>query len=364
MNKFICLCITLFTSVVVWAQKIEVVDSEGQGIPLVSVLDDEGVMIGTTNLNGELTDLNGVERVTLTHVAYKPQQVTLSSVRNGRITMEDIDYGLSELVVKPKPYIYVEAYYRAYVYLNDSLRYYQSGILPNLYDTKKKKVETGSYNSAQGYFSPNIGIAATWGARVEIYHGGKIHTSIAPLLQNGQKDSKKYFTTLSDAGAGRKRVSNPEGVVGYIVNANGQSRTTLNAGKMQMYRNKRLGENKQLKRREDKEYEYQFTEIFKLDEDGDNSVTDFVMDCNHWEWNDSKGHMKFVMETYATDHAYVDKQEWKDKKKTLKDSHKGLMSLTSLEAFATEHGIPALAPTIRRAIEGLNKKKNAPSKSR
>lgn len=39
-----------------WAQQVQVVDADGQGIPLVSVLNDDGVIIGITDLEGCLAD--------------------------------------------------------------------------------------------------------------------------------------------------------------------------------------------------------------------------------------------------------------------------------------------------------------------
>lgn len=341
----------------VQAQRIEVVDAEGHGIPLVSVLTEEGNFIGTTDMDGVVADVKGATKVAVTHVAYKPQLVTMASLTNGRVTMEELDYELQEIEVKPKPYIYVETYYRAYAFIDDSLRYYQAGIMPNAYDIQKQNVETGSYNSALGYFGPSMGVNITWGARVEEYHAGKIHSSMEKRMQPGGESSKKYFTTLTEDGPGRQRVNNPEGTVGYIVTSDGQCRMTLDAAKMQMYRNKALGQDKTLKRREKKGYDYQFTEIFNIDEDGNSGIADFVMYSNHWEWNSGKGRMKFIIETYATERGYMDKQEWKDKKKELKEEHKNLMTLNQLEAYATGHGIPALSPVMRQAIENLNKKK-------
>ena len=100
------------TTICAQAQKIEVVDADGQGIPLVSVLTENGVLIGTTNLDGVLIDVKGNAKVALSHVAYKSQLVSVASLPSSegsegsrRVTMEDLDYGLQEIVVKPKPYI-------------------------------------------------------------------------------------------------------------------------------------------------------------------------------------------------------------------------------------------------------------------
>lgn len=72
--------------------------------------------------------------------------------------------------------------------------------------------------------------------------------------------------------------------------------------------------------------------------------------------SDGKGRMKFIIETYVTEHAYIDDKEFKAKKKDLKSTYVEKMKLDDLEAYATSHGIPALAPTLKKAIEGLNKK--------
>ena len=337
------------------AQKITVLDSDGNGIHLVTVLNEDGNMIGVTDLSGTILDVKGAKKVVLTHVAYKPMLVDVSSLQNGKVTMEDLDFSLAEIVVKPKPLIYVETYYRVYAFANDSLRYYCAGIMPNSYDVEKKKVKLGSYYNSRGEFALSLGISVNWGARLQEFHAGKIYESGAKRLQEGGAYNQKYFATLTNEGKGRQRVSNPEGTVGFIETDKEQISMTVDGAKMQMYRNKVLGQNKQLKAREKMEYEYKFTEIFNFDGDGDSGATDLIMYSNHWEWNKSKGRMKFIIETYATERSYLDKKELKAKKDELKKTYKTPMSLDQLESYATSHGIPALAPSLRRAIEKLPK---------
>jgi hypothetical protein len=338
------------------AQRIEVVDTDGNGIHLVSVLTEEGNMIGTTSLEGVIADVKGAKKVVLTHVAYKSKLVDVSSLQNGKVTMEDLDYNLAEIVVKPKPLIYVETYYRVYAFANDSLRYYLAGIMPNAYNKEKKKVKNGSYLDTHGEFSLSHGIAITWGARAQEFKAGKIHKSGAIDLLKGGESRERYFVTLTDEGKGRQRVSNPEGTVGFIETEEDEVHMTLDAGKMQMYRNKALGQNKMLKAREERGYDYEFNEIFNLDEEGNSTVADLVMSSDHWEWNGKKGRMKFIIETYATEHGYIDEKDFKEKKKELKKTYVSPMKLEQLENYATSHNIPALAPVMRKAIEKLPKK--------
>ena len=338
------------------AHKITVVYSDGNGIHLVTVLTEDGDMIGITDLSGTLLDVKGAKKVLLTHIAFKSKLVDMSSLQAGKVMMEDLDYNLAEIVVKPKPLIYVETYYRVYAFANDSLRYYLAGIMPNAYNKEKKKVKSGSYLDTHGEFSLSHGIAITWGARAQEFKAGKIHKSGAIDLLKGGESRERYFVTLTDEGKGRQRVSNPEGTVGFIETEGDEVHMTLDAGKMQMYRNKALGQNKMLKAREERGYDYEFNEIFNLDEEGNSTVADLVMSSDHWEWNGKKGRMKFIIETYATEHGYIDAKDFKEKKKELKKTYVSPMKLEQLENYATSHNIPALAPVMRKAIEKLPKK--------
>ena len=338
------------------AQKITVVDTDGNGIHLVTVLTEDGNMIGATDLNGTLLDVKGAKKVVLTHIAYKSKLVDVTSLQNGQVTMEDLDYNLAEIVVMPKPLIYVETYYRVYAFANDSLRYYLAGIMPNSYDLEKKKVKSGSYMESFGEFALSKGAAFTWGARAQEFKAGRIHKSGAIDILKGGQSRDYYFITLADEGKGRQRVSNPEGTVGFIETEGNEVHMTLDAGKMQMYRNKVLGQDVILKGREKTEYNYEFNEVFHLDEEGNSSIADFVMSSDHWEWNGGKGRMKFIIETYATEHGYIDAKDFKEKKKELRKKYVAKMSIDGLEAYATSHGVPALTPSMRRAIEGLKKR--------
>ena len=354
MKKYLSIFATLLLiSLSAKAQKILVVDNEGNGIHLVTVLTEDGNMIGVTDLSGTLLDVKGAKKVVLTHVAYKSKLVDVASLQSGKVTMEDLDYNLAEIVVKPKPLIYVETFYKVFGFVNESLRYYLAGIMPNAYDVGKKKIKAGGYMESYGEFSLSKGIAITWGARAQEFKAGRIHKSGAIDLLKDGKSRDYYFVTVSDEGKGRQKVSNPEGTVGFIEIEDYEVHMTLDAGKMQMYRNKKLGQDLVLKGREKTEYDYVFNEVFNLDEEGNATMADLVMSSDHWEWNSSNGRMKFIIETYATEHGYIDEKDFKEKKKELKKKYVSKMKLDDLEAYATSHGIPALTPSLRRAIEKL-----------
>ena len=337
----------------VQAQRIVVVDEDGVGIPLVSVLNDDGVLLGTTNLDGVLADIRGAARLTLTHVSYQPLQVSVSDLQNGRITMKEIDFGLQEIVVSPKPYIYIETYYRMYVFLNDSLCFYQAGIMPNAYNIEKKKVDSFSQTNCSGDFCPKFGASIIWGARAMEFEAGVVHKSAVSYFKPGNGGANKYYITMTEEPDGRRRLSNPEGTLGYIDDDDDLTRFTVDGAKAQMYADKVDGRNKLLQHRQESNYQYQFTDIFRHDEDGNCNIEDFVMYSHHWEYDDKKGHRKVIIETYATDRGYMDKSEWKARKKELKREYVSPMTIEQLETYATTHHIPALSPVIRSAIEAM-----------
>ena len=347
--------VCLMTAISVKAQRIVVVDAEGDPIPLVTVLTEDGNIIGTTNLDGVLNDIKGAERLLITHVAYKPQLVTVSLLKDGKVTLEDQDFGLKEITVTPKPYVYVETYYRAYAFINDSLRYYHAGIMPNAYDAQKKKTHMGNTDNCSGYFCPSFGASITWGARVSEHKAGQARNCIAQDLINNGKSAKKYHITAEAAGKDRWLMKNAEGTVGKVEREKGTINLTMDASKAQMYANKVNGQERLLKRREEKNYEYQFTEIFNCDEDGKSNTEDMVMYSHHWQWDGGKGRMKFIIETYAVDRSYMNAKEFGAKKKELKKTYRAVMPLSKLEEYEQSHGIPALSPTLRQAVLKLKK---------
>lgn len=111
------------------AQKLQTVDKDGQPVPYVSVISEDGDIIGTTGLDGVLDNLKGAEVVSVTHVAYKSKKVKVG--QGGRVVLEDADFDLPEIAVTNKPLVYVQTYYRV-IYLNDDpndkLCYYRAGL--------------------------------------------------------------------------------------------------------------------------------------------------------------------------------------------------------------------------------------------
>ena len=357
---FMVLVLLLMATISAEAQKIEVVNAEGHAIPLVSVLTQDGILIGTTNMNGELADVKGHTKVALTHVAYKPQLVTVDQT-GSRFTMEDIDYGLAEVVVRPKPYVFKEYYYRAFRYIGDSLRAYSAGIIPAIYDIKNNyKSKTRAIWS----YNTKANKAVTWhGVHMlnQVESWVKSASGKMPEIWLKEKDfQEKYRASLVADGPNFWRVELPtKEAVGQIVHTNGQSLTTLDGARMQMYSNEVHGETKMLNKRQKRDYAYQYASAFKLPNEADGDIPGLfrhTMTMHHWEYDSDKGRTIDIIYIYSTDNGYTDETQFKARSKELNKDGEGVyMSFESLKAYADRHNIPALDPAQLQAIEALKK---------
>ena len=348
------------------AQKIQVVDDEGQGIALASVMDGNGVLIGLTDLNGELADLRGAKTIAVTHVAYKAKSVNVASLPSiggteggRRVTMEDNDYGLSELVVLPKPLIYTELYYRFYAYVDDSLRTFSASILPYAYNLQKKKhiVKFSDYSTAVF----NLKDVSWWFVRsTSMAEGGVIFTPSEQKLNNGRYKEKYDIEKVAD-GQNRWKIVNPRETVGTLVHSNGLSTLTIDGAKTQMYANERDGKKKILKKRQELNYTYQYVEVFRLNEDGEVDRDDYLMSLNHWEHDGKKGRETYIVEAWVTDRGYMTEDEFKQKRKDINamNSTQNMwhMPLGELEAYERQHNIPAITEEVRKAVALITKEK-------
>ena len=386
MKKILMLAaVALMTAVSTLAQRIEVVDAEGNGIPLVSVTTEDGVFVGKTDLNGVLDDVKGAQKVGLSHVAYKPQLVTVASLQGGRVTMEDADFGLAEIVVKPKPYIVVEYYVRGFRYIGDSLRAYGAGIIPVAYDIRNGyKPKTRNVNSmgvyankAPGWHLAEISnkteemckhnkgsMTDKWvmTKKVQDTYGLTVAKDSASRMQNGARsDSAEAQPVLAEGkdGANRWLVTNPKGKIGQIVHNGGRSYATLDAGRMQRYQDEKQGNQKLMKMREERNYAYEYATIYRLPGDDDGDIPDLarlVMEMDHWEFNSDKGRHRDIYYAYVVTHYYADEAEFKARSKELNQGHPySNMTLEELQAYERQHNIPALSASQLTAIQTLKK---------
>lgn len=353
---FAILVVAIMTALSAFAQNIKVVDDEGHAISLASVLTEDGVLIGTTDMYGVLADVKGADKVTITHVAFKPKLVVVSSLTDGLVVMEDESYNLPEVVVKPKPYLFVEYYFRGFSYIGDSLRVYTAGIIPVAHEIQNKlrgKTRNvwsfgGAANKALTWNTQDLALMAEKGVK-------SVQTPLELAARNNKKFEDYYSLSIDEDGENRWVIKNPEGVIGHFSHSDGMYRSSIDAGKLQIYANKANGENSMAKARESRDYDYQYSEVFKLDEDGKLQRGNFVMELSHWEYNSSKGRRITILYIYAADKGYMDEDEFKARSKALNKGRSGDMALSELEEYERTHNIPALAPQQQKAIKELKK---------
>ena len=350
--------VAIMVSISAQAQKIQVVDADGNAIPLVSVLTEDGVLIGTTDISGTLTDVKGTAKVALTHMAYKTQFVSVASLTDGRVTMESVDYELAEVVVKPKPYLYTEYYYRAFFYIGDSLRAYGGGIVPVAYEVKNNYKAKIRFVSSRGAFANK---APGW-------HGSSMENQVENSIKNTyhqpfekwhklKRAQEEYRFTMVSVGPNRWSVEIPTNeVVGQVIHSGNLSSTTIDASRVQMYADEVHGREKQLKKNQEVNYQYKYVSIFNLD-DGDETpdITRHVMTMNQWERDIDKGREIKIYYIYTTGHSYMDEDEYKARSKELNGGHSCDMTLAELQQYERDHNIPELSPGQLKAIKRLKK---------
>ncbi len=128
-----------------------------------------------------------------------------------------------------------------------------------------------------------------------------------------EKVQKVFSTTLVSDGPNCWRVEIPtKEVIGQIIRLGNLSRSTLDAGRMQMYADSVHGSDKKLKSRQERNYQYQYVDIYTTDDEEETpDLIRFVMKMNHWEYDSSKGRQKLIYYYYTSDYGYVDEDEFK-----------------------------------------------------
>ena len=255
-------------------------------------------------------------------------------------------------------YLYFEVYYRFYAYVDDSLRCYRAGIVPCAYDIKKKEhiAKFGDYS----YAIFNLKDVSWWGVKSErMIKGGLRYTPGETLIDKSWK--QKYQLSLKPDGEECWKIVNPRETVGTLVHAGGFSTLTLDGARAQMYANEVNGEERQLKRRQEADYTFSYTEVFRISDDGKVNRENFVMSLNHWEHTGSKGREIYIVETTVTGTSYMSKDEFKQKRKELNNLNSTQnmwhMPLADIEAYEREHNITPMTDEVRRAVEKITRDK-------
>ena len=340
------------------AQRIQTVDEGGQPIPYASIFTEAGDFIGTTGLDGVISDVKGAEVVSVTHVAYKSKKVKVG--QGGRVTLEDADFDLPGITVTKKPLVYVQTYYRIIYQSEDDempIYYYRAGVLNNSYDKTTKKTSTDEEHLT----ACNIGIFKTMINTVLNTHIKKMANMRMKTVETRMKETYKDIDISFVAdGPGRQRITDKFGTVG-AVNDNqdkGERRYSYDTHLMSRHKIQATGSDKRKAKAEKREERKKNRKdqdfcVYHIDENGNYAPEDFVMSQLATSYDDEKGksHTSIMMQVFTVDRAYVTKAELKQ----LKKEKKMKMTRQNLQDLERSHNIPPLPAELQKRINEIVK---------
>ena len=356
MKKYLLCLAACLIAIGAKAQKIEVVDTDGNGIPYASILTPDADYIGVTNLEGILSDAKGAKDITVSHVAFKTKRVKLDG-KDVRITLEEADFSLEEITVEPKPFIYVQTYYRLYIHNEeDGIIYYRAGLTDNCYDPKKKVVTAKTSHISKAKMAIIKAIVGMLGSALDELSQIKAEKIEDRILKKG----KLMGMTITDVAPGKKRIDDKWGTLGYITDDkdSGLRRFSYDFHKLFMHYMEAKGMDKELakkKKRDEKKKNRTETDysVYQIDENGNYGPEDFVMmeDLTNYDVEEDGKTVHSIngMQVYTIERAYVTKEELKLRKK----QNKMKMTLQNIKQFEQQHNIPPLPASVQKAIDGL-----------
>jgi hypothetical protein len=357
MRKVLLIAVAaMMATIDIQAQRLEIVDSDGTPVSYASVMTQDAKYIGITNLDGVIADAKGATDIVISHVAYKTKNVRLSG-SNERIILEDADFGLSEITVQPKPYVYVQTYYRMYAYYsNNGIAYYRVGLTDNVYDRSNKKVKGSTNHVAKAKYGVLKFVLGLFGSLFDNHSQIRVSKLENRLIKRGEDVGLK----ITDLAPGRRVITDTLDTIGYIIDdpAAKQRHFSYSISKMRNHELEVKGKEKQLAKREKREEKQKNKEesdfqIFHIDEDGNYLPEDFMMKQNMDSYDEMEEgemvHKIFCIQVFATDRAYCTKEELKQRKK----DNQLKLTYDNIRKFEREHNIPALAPAVQKRLDEL-----------
>ncbi|MBR1666106.1 MAG: hypothetical protein IJ699_07800 [Bacteroidaceae bacterium] len=338
------------------AQQLLITDDEGNPVGFAHVLNHNGTVLSVSNLDGtaDLTPMSDQiegKPVTITHVAFKPRTINIDPATTGTrtVALEETDFDMPELTVTPKDFIYVQTYYRVLYMRDDTVTYYRAGLVDNVYDVKKKKLNTDSRHFSKA----EIGLLKVL---INKLAGSTIESYAELSIPSGKRE-----ITSTPAGPGRTRLDYHGVDIGTRIQdfESHQLRTSIDMEALAKQKYKEEGKEKKLKRmEEDKNVVNNRTIVYQMDDEGKSTFEDFMMSEWHNEFdsysraNKKYQHVIIWLESYNVDRAYVTKKELKERKA----QNRREMNLDSMRQLEQERGVPALAPQLQRRLDVLFKK--------
>lgn len=363
MNKKLLLtCIFIIISIVsMKAQRLQVVDTDGDPVPYAAVTTEQGKLIGTTDINGFFENTTENTVLCLSQVAYKPLTVNLAEVVGGVVVMEDAEYVLPDVIVKPKELLYVQTYYRVTYIDEEGPLYYRAGIIDNTYEFAKDKIDIKE-KSISAAESGLLKFALNSLAGHLIKKRCKLHKNSAYKLVNSNEGNWAKVSVTTDS-TGKQVISDSVSVLGYIDEEKESGIRTVSFNEWLFYKHLNIANEQNEKKKEKKQAElddmeqnseHSYFEVYRMDENGHSSIGDFVMQqsLDKGVFKRTKKKYILIIESFATETAYIDKKEFKQTRKD-NDVDK---SYNDLLRYEKAHNIPPLAPNFREQIDKLFKK--------
>lgn len=364
MKQSVILILFAVIAMAAHAQRIQVVDTDGKPIAAVCVTNEKGALVGTTDNDGWLEDAKGVKHLFFSHMAFKPTDVNIDTIPSLSVVMQDQDFELSELVVKPKELLYVQTYYRCIYVSDEGPIYFRAGVVDNTYELAKQKISAKTRSVSRGSSGFMRFIMSTLAGRL-IDEWARIDT--LTYYKRIMRYVDQGNLQLTEEPSGRRVVSDTISVLGYIDDdLEAGQRTTnfdrwayadhIEATKAAAKAAEAAKKGKKVKEKK-KEYEDKyksFYEVYNINENGESRIDDLVkrqiLVNGHFDRIDED--YIILLETYTIGRDYIDKKEFKQ---TRKDNQVE-MDINELRHLEQNHHIPPLSPNLKAAVDELFKK--------
>ena len=359
-KSFFIVTLLLLTTLSLHAQRVQVLDKGGMPIPFVTATTPEGKYIASTDADGWFENLSGNKTIHLSQVAYKPLTINVSDINDNKIILDDANYDLPEVVVKPKELLYCQTYFRTVYIDDDGPIYFRGGVVDNSYNIAKKKVEAKSRHLSKAQSAFWRALYSSTSGRYDNYTRLPEESSYNKLCRLQQQG----IITLTDAGDGRQIIADSISQLGYIYWDKKELTRTVSFDLTAFNYHR---ENKKKKEEAAKKgktfvpdtvkqqrYTVTFYQVYRTDSIGNSTTDDFLMsqytDIGRHRHSDTE--YLIQVQSFATDFAYIDKKEYKQ----MRNDNKVEMNIQELRQFEKNNKIPPLAPNVQEQIDKLFEK--------
>ena len=361
MKRITFLLLSLVMATASHAQRIQVVDIDGLPIAAVCVTNEKGALVGSTDNDGWLEDAKGVKHLFLSHVAFKAKDVNIDTIPSLCVVMQDANFQLADLEVKPKELLYVQTYYRCIYVCDEGPIYFRAGVVDNTYELAKKKfsAKTRSVSKGQNGFYRFV-LSTLVGHLIDEYARIDTMTYYKRIMKNADRGR----LLITQEPSGRRVISDTISVLGYIDDDLQAGQRVTNFDKWTYYdhvkateaaaKEAKTGKKQKQTGEKYKDENNSNYEVYNIDENGQSRIDDLVMRqilCSgHFKRTDQD--YIILLEAYTIGRDYIDKKEFKQTRK----ENEVEMDINELRRLEQNHHIPPLAPNLKAAVDELFKK--------